>query len=90
MSETLICLGCSNDPVTRPDREQSLRFKKVWNERYPDYPVRVKDNPHDLGPYASVEIAVYLFSKGLKESETFPDGIEMSAVGLADELGLDY
>lgn len=60
-------------------------FVHLWNEKYPDYHVRIQRNPHDFGSYPDVGISDADFSRGISDNETFKDGIEDAAGDLIDE-----
>lgn len=72
------------------DRRGAVKFVGAWNQKYPEYPVRIQMNPHDFGSYPSVVIREESMQRAFDDAATFPDGPETAATALADELGLSY
>jgi hypothetical protein len=66
--------------------ESASKFKVEWDDRYPEYRVRVAFNPHDFGGYYSLEIN----EDAYRDEEVFENGPESAACDLADEMGFDY
>jgi hypothetical protein len=58
-------------------------FRHLWNEKYPDYPVVIKMNPHDYGSYPDIQIREEYWN-GFNNDERTNGDIETAAFELVD------
>lgn len=75
------------------DRAEAVKFRTAWKEKYPDYPVRVKANPHDFGTYHSIEMSDKIFHEADRFFTENPVdgevGVECVTLKFAEDIGLD-